>query len=147
MGLINPLVHVGADQGDAVGPAGMDGPAAAAAGDAIGHAHSGHVVHPAAAGIDIDVPGIGVAGQGLAQQRVPFLQLGDQERAAGGNPRRVHRGDAAGRGPAGQPRRKHTGVKSTYVLKLIHCLLLLYALCIVRMRSSATPSASAGPAH
>ncbi len=48
---------------------------------------------------------------------------------------------------AGQPRRKHTGVKSTYVLKLIHCLLLLYALCMVRMRSSATPSASAGPAH
>lgn len=87
MGLVNAVVHVCADDGDAVGPAGAHRTVPAAAGDAVAHGLGGDGVHPAAAGIDVDVPGIRNAGEGLADQRVPLLQLGAEKCPAGGNAR------------------------------------------------------------
>ena len=75
VGLVYPLVHTGLHHGNAVGAAGRHGAVDRAAGDTIGHAHGGHVIHPAAAGLDYDVPGIGKAGQWLADQGVALLQL------------------------------------------------------------------------
>ena len=147
MGLIDALVHAGLHDGNAVCAACRYGPVACAAGHAVGHRHGGHIVHPAAAGFNDDIAGVGEAGQGLADHGIPLLQLTDQECAAGSDARGVHDGRAGNRRGRSRLAADHAGVESADILKAHNLPPVYQALARVRMTSSAIPLASAGPPH
>nr|DAF20703.1 MAG TPA: hypothetical protein [Caudoviricetes sp.] len=148
--LVCALGNVGLNDGRAVGTACTHSTGAGAAGDAVGHVHGGDVVHPAAAGLDGDIAGIGDAGQGLADERVALFQLTGQECTAGSNACRVHGKRRAGRCNAAQLRGKHTGIKGADILEICHILILLlhvlagendqlgHAVCVCRAAPLAT---------
>lgn len=84
----------------------------------VGHVHGGDVVHPAAAGLDGDIAGIGDAGEGLADQRVTLFQLTGQECATRRNACCVHGKRRAGRRNTAQLRGKHTGIEIADILEI-----------------------------
>ena len=92
------------------------------AGNAVAHGHGGHIIHPAAAGLDDDITRISKVHQRLANHGVALFQLRCQKCTAGRNARRIHDGHIIhGRGclAANHARVKGANIRKTHVFVLL----------------------------